>query len=205
MTSTHKMSYSNHEIYHEALRWTKFFVNIGLVYGALLLVGAIDVLGPYWVLLLGLRQGALGGDWVGGGEWGGITAADMGRRRSGALGLATAGVMGLLVAVMVRRCCRFDRSRDCVVANWHDLFKYTHMGRAITAAMSAVLAWRGLWSLHESNPPGGGGGGGRYPVVIIAASGLSMLAAGSMHFLHYRVKSVYMEYSRLRRDSLKRA
>lgn len=95
------MSYSNHEIYHEALRWTKFFVNIGLVYGALLLVGAIDVLGPYWVLLLGLRQGALGGDWVGGGEWGGITAADMGRRRSGALGLATAGVMGLLVAVMV--------------------------------------------------------------------------------------------------------
>lgn len=76
-------------------------MNIGLVYGTLLLVGAVDILGPYWVLLLGFREGALGGDWLGWGGGGGHTAADMGRRRSGALGLATAGVMGLLVAVMV--------------------------------------------------------------------------------------------------------
>lgn len=101
MASAHKNSCSNHEVYHEALRWTKLFVNIGLVYGTLLLAGAVDVLGPYWVLLLGLREGALGGDWVGWGGRGGESAADMGRRRSGALGLATAGVMGLLVAVMV--------------------------------------------------------------------------------------------------------
>lgn len=25
-----------------------------------------------------------------------------------------------------------------MAANWHDLFKYTHMGRAIMAAMTAV-------------------------------------------------------------------
>ncbi|CAN0356515.1 unnamed protein product, partial [Laminaria digitata] len=57
MASAHKMSYSNHEIYHKALKWTKLFVNIGMVYGTLLLAGAVDVLGPYWVILLGLREG----------------------------------------------------------------------------------------------------------------------------------------------------
>lgn len=41
-------------------------------------------------------------------------------------------------SLQVGRCCRFDRDRSCVMANWHDLFKYTHMGRAIVAAMTAV-------------------------------------------------------------------
>lgn len=42
------------------------------------------------------------------------------------------------VAPQVRGCCRLDKSQGCVVTNWHDLLKYTHMGRTITAAMCGV-------------------------------------------------------------------
>lgn len=44
------------------------------------------------------------------------------------------------VAHQVRRCCRLDRAKAVVMTNWHNLFKYTHLGRTITAAMTAVRA-----------------------------------------------------------------
>lgn len=46
--------------------------------------------------------------------------------------------LDLDLARQVRRGCRLDRAKAVVVTNWHDLFKYTHMGRTITAALTAV-------------------------------------------------------------------
>lgn len=78
------MSSSNHELYFEALRWTNIFVKVARGYGILVLAGAIEVLVSPSVMLFGLQQESSG----------------VGKRRSGALSLATAGVMGVLVASM---------------------------------------------------------------------------------------------------------
>ncbi|CAM9459809.1 unnamed protein product [Ectocarpus sp. 13 AM-2016] len=128
--TAHKVSASNHKLYHEALRLTTIYVYLDLTYATLLLAAALHLSGVPLGLILGLdvplKKSEAGGE-------GGLV-------RSGALSLATAGVMGLLVGVMVRGCCRLDKSKGCVVTNWHDLLKYTHMGRTITAAMCGVQA-----------------------------------------------------------------
>ncbi|CBJ30171.1 hypothetical protein Esi_0178_0031 [Ectocarpus siliculosus] len=185
--TAHKVSASNHKLYHEALRFTTIYVYLDVAYATLLLAAALHLSGVPVGLILGLdvplKKSEAGGE-------GGLV-------RSGALSLATAGVMGLLVGVMVRGCCRFDKSHGCVVTNWHDLLKYTHMGRTITAAMCAVLTWRGLGSLKDFQIPEGGVG--LVPAVLIAAAVLSLAAAASMNFLHFRMKGVLTEYAKLKR------
>ncbi|CAN0079398.1 unnamed protein product [Ascophyllum nodosum] len=111
--------------------------------------------------------------------------------------MVTTGVMGLLVSVMVGRCCRYDRDRASVAVNWHDLFKYTHLGRTMTAAMTAVLTWRGLRTLEDIRPARGGID--RVSVVLIAGAMFSMATAAVMHFMHFRMKKVYAEYATLSR------
>lgn len=89
MPAAHNISYSSHKLYHEALRWSRLFVRLGTVYGIALVVGAIDVL-----------LGSLGSTAVPILE-GGNGPEEMGHRQGAALGLATAGVMGLLIALLV--------------------------------------------------------------------------------------------------------
>lgn len=95
----HKISSSNHKLYHKALVFANLYVCLGLAYGTLLIAAALHVSGAPLGLLLGLQdappvgkmhaeggKGSAGGGWV----------------QTGALSLATAGVMGLLVGFMVR-------------------------------------------------------------------------------------------------------
>ncbi|CAM9916695.1 unnamed protein product [Scytosiphon promiscuus] len=186
--TTHKISSSSHKLFHEVLRFSNLYVVLALGYGTLLIGAALQASGVPVGLLLGLQvaplerpQGSVGAGLV----------------RSGALSLATAGVVGVLVGFMVRRCCRFDRRKSLVVTNWHDLFKYTHMGRTITAAMTAVLTWRGLTSLNDFKTSEGGVG--VVPALLIAAAVLSMATAAAMHFLHFKMKGLYFEYGKLKR------
>ncbi|CAN0192499.1 unnamed protein product [Ectocarpus sp. 4 AP-2014] len=192
--TAHKVSASNHKLYHEALRFTTIYVYLDVAYATLLLTAALHLSGVPVGLILGLdvplKKPEAGGE-------GGLV-------RSGALSLATAGVMGLLVGVMVRGCCRLDKSQGYVVTNWHDLLKYTHMGRTITAAMCGpgyalvqVLTWRGLGSLKDFQTPEGEVG--LVPAVLITAAVLSLAAAASMNFLHFRMKGVLTKYAKLKR------
>lgn len=96
MPPVQRISQSNHKLYHEALRWTKVFVNLALLDGVLLFLGAAHVLGVSSAVLLGLEQGTMARGGVGGGS-----AAEEAKRRASALSLATAGVMGLLIALLV--------------------------------------------------------------------------------------------------------
>lgn len=89
--TAHKVSASNHKLYHEALRFTTIYVYLDVAYATLLLAAALHLSGVPVGLILGLdvplKKSEAGGE-------GGLV-------RSGALSLATAGVMGLLVGVMV--------------------------------------------------------------------------------------------------------
>lgn len=89
--TAHKVSTSNHKLYHEALRFTTVYVYLDVAYATLLLASALHLSGVPVGLILGLdvplKKSEVG-------EAGGLV-------RSGALSLATAGVMGLLVGVMV--------------------------------------------------------------------------------------------------------
>lgn len=92
-TTTHKVSSSSHRLFHETLRFSNLYVFLSLGYGTLLLGAALHASGLPVGMLLGLQiaplrepQGSVGAGLV----------------RSGALSLATAGVMGVLVGFMVR-------------------------------------------------------------------------------------------------------
>lgn len=98
MSSGHKWCYSNHKLYHEGLKWTNLFVQLAIVYGTLLLAGALDVSGAARSVLVGLQEEPTARGEEGGGGTGALEAVG---RRAGALGLATPGVMGLLVALLV--------------------------------------------------------------------------------------------------------
>lgn len=94
----HRVASSNHQLYHDALKWATLYVNVGIVYGLLLLAGAFDVLTA--TPLLSMMRLPQYGHGAGG-------AAETRMRRAGALSLATAGVMALLVSSMVsppKRC-----------------------------------------------------------------------------------------------------
>lgn len=97
-----KVSSSNHELYHKALRFTSLYVYLGVAQGTLLVAAALYVSGAPLGLLLGLQDappqrqveemnaeegGSAKEVWV----------------QSGALSLATAGAMGLLNGFMVRQ------------------------------------------------------------------------------------------------------
>lgn len=93
MSTSHKLSYSNHKLFKDALRWTQRYVTLARVFGLLLLLGASDVLfrdgnGP-------ANSDARGPDEV-------LSMMKTSSRRAAAIGLATAGLMGLLVALLVR-------------------------------------------------------------------------------------------------------
>lgn len=105
----HKISSSNHELYHKALRFTNLYVYLGLAYGTLLVAAALHVSGAPLGLLLGLQDDPPVGEIPahGGGRGGPVKR---GWVESGALSLATAGVMGLLVGFMVRQ----QTERACV-------------------------------------------------------------------------------------------
>lgn len=93
--NTHKISSSGHKLYHEALRFARLYVYLSLGYGTLLVGAALQVAGAPLGFLLGLQDAPLGKTpSEGGSSPGGLT-------QSGALSLATAGVMGLLIGVMV--------------------------------------------------------------------------------------------------------
>lgn len=196
MDSGHKVSNSDHPLFRLALRYSTLFVRISGVYGIFLLAAALYIL--EWVPIAGV--GFLGGELQ---QLDGAATNNVNRlRRAAALSLTTAGAMGLTVAIMVRRLCRFDPDLRTVRVNWHQLFKYTHMGRAIMAALTAVLTWRGLASLSEFRHPTGAVG--RVPAMLIGGAILSMLTAASFHFLHFRLKAVYMETARIKRVATKR-
>lgn len=104
-SSQHRVTSSSHKLYHEAFKWAKLYVNIGVVYGILLLAGAFDVLtATPLVFMMGLPQ--YSHDAAG--------AAQTRMRRAGALSLATSGVMALLVSLMVS-CCAVLFSLPCVL------------------------------------------------------------------------------------------
>ncbi len=94
--NTHKISSSGHKLYHEALRFASLYVYLSLVYGTLLVGAALQVAGAPVGILLGLQDAPLGKppaeEGSAQGRW----------TQSGALSLATAGVMGLLIGLMVR-------------------------------------------------------------------------------------------------------
>lgn len=93
--NAHKISSSGHELYHEALKFASLYVYLSIGYGTLLLGAALQVAGVPVGFLLGLQDAPLGKPPAeGGSSYGGLT-------RSGALSLATAGVMGLLIGLMV--------------------------------------------------------------------------------------------------------
>lgn len=86
----HKISSSNHKLYHEALRLASLAVYLSFAYGTLLGGAALHLAGVPVGFMLGLQDAPTerpqaGEGWV----------------RTGALSLGTAGVVGLLVAVLV--------------------------------------------------------------------------------------------------------
>ena len=96
MTSNHKVSYSNHKLFQDALRWTQRYVTLSRVFGLLLLIGAGHV-------LVSRDQDGPHVDVGGGGPDEASLVAQTIQRRSAAIGMVTTGVMGLLVSVMVSR------------------------------------------------------------------------------------------------------
>eukprot|EP00752_Nemacystus_decipiens_P011366 g10100.t1 len=192
----HKISSSDHSLFHEALRLASLYAYLSFAYAASLVGGALHLAGVPVAFMLGLQdvpveRAQAEGGWV----------------RTGALSLGTAGVVGLLVGVLVRRCCRLDQAKAVVVTNWHDLFKYTHMGRTITAALSAVLTWRGLNSLKASSAftanstSEGSAALVSGPTVLIGAAVLSMATSAAMNFLYFKIKAVHTEYGKIKKRS----
>ncbi|CAM9902821.1 unnamed protein product, partial [Choristocarpus tenellus] len=107
--------------------------------------------------------------------------------RVGASSLITAGIAILLCSYMVRKCCRRSADGTCVEVNWHDLFKNTHLGRTVSAAMTAVFTWRAC-DIYRGMEDGDGPM--RVVIVFGTAAFISVLAAGALHTLHFRVSTV---------------
>jgi len=96
--NTHKISSSSHKLYHEALKFASLYVYLSIGYGTLLTGAGLQVAGAPVGFLLGLQDAPLGKPAAEGGP------AQGGWAQSGALSLATAGVMGVLIGLMVSRC-----------------------------------------------------------------------------------------------------
>lgn len=96
MPSSHKLSYSNHKLFKDVLRWTQRYVTLARVFGLLLLLGASDV-------FFRDGNGLANSDAEGSAEM--LSMVKTSSRRAAAIGLATAGLMGLLVALLVRAPC----------------------------------------------------------------------------------------------------
>lgn len=94
--AAHKISSSNHKLYHEALRLSKLYVYLSLGYGTLLLGAALHLAGLPIGRLLGVQDAPMAKP-----QDEGTSAGVEGWVQSGALSLGTAGVMGLLIGSLV--------------------------------------------------------------------------------------------------------
>ncbi|CAM9171183.1 unnamed protein product [Discosporangium mesarthrocarpum] len=190
-----RTSRSDHELFRKSLNATWWYVFVERIFGALLLAGAWDI----WTSSMWPILGILGRE---SGE--NFGRGDAKRRRMGAMSLTTAGVVVLIVSYMVRKSCH-QSSGNIIDINWHDLFKSTHLGRTISAAMGAVLTWRGCDSYanaagnRETSSDRGRGFIDRETAILWGAAFLSIVVAGVLHSLHFKVRATYMDYTALKK------
>ena len=114
--------------------------------------------------------------------------------RIAASGLLLGAVVSALVSIMVWRACHRQNAAEIAI-NWHDLFRATHTGRVMAAAMTLVLTMR----MKDSFVADHRGLNAPLTVALLLAVTANLATTAALTVCHAKARAVYMEVGRLRR------